>query len=363
MNSGRIVGSVVFVAAVAAVCFWPEAKSPEKAPDPVRPVRFQTVKLGSEMPDLTFAGIVKARASRNLRFKQSGRIQRIPVAKGQKVKAGEKLAWLDPQDFDNRLAQAEAAVKRDRLTFQRLTEASRRNAVSKEEVSRAEAQLHHAEAAVELARRARAETELLSPFDGTVASVPATELDMVDPSTPILTVHDTSSVDIEVTVAERFVISSRMFKDVPGAPATYVTFDSYPAKSYPVTFVEYQASADPRTQTFLATFHLNPPDNLELLPGMSATVTQPGASYALKEGDHDVAAIVGTALGIGADGAPFVWTLVTAEDGTTSVRRRAVTVVSRSDSGVVVKGLASGERIATAGVSLLSEGQRVTLMK
>lgn len=365
MYVGKMAGCVMIVGVTAAIFFWPEAKAPEAAPEPVRPVRSAVVRASARMPDLTFAGIVQASASRTLVFKQTGRVQGIAVSKGQAVKKGEKLAWLDPLDFQNALAQAEAAEKRDRLTFDRKSDALKKKAISQEEVSQAEAQLKQSEAALELAKRALDETVLYAPFAGTIAEVPATELDMVGAANPIVKIQDTSFVNIDVSVAEKYILRREQFVDVEADDGRTVSFDSLPGRSFPVTFKEFQASADENTQTFVATYTMKAPKDLLLLPGMSATLTISGASYAQKgKGAAEGLTIVPeSAVGVTSDGAHVVWLLEeTAEKDVYAVRRQDVSLVRRTDEGTVVSGLKPDQRVATAGVSLLTDGRKVTIL-
>ena len=353
------------VAAALGLCLW--ARGGKAEAEALRPVRSTVVSAGYKMPDLVFAGIVQASTSRTLVFKQAGRIQRIAVAKGQDVKKGEKLAWLDPVDFVDALSKAEAAATRDRLSYARKSDALKKKAISQEDVSQAEAQLKQSEAAFELAKRALEETVLYAPFDGTIAEVPATELDMVGAANPVVKIQDTSSVNIDVGVAEKYILRRSQFVDIETDEGRTVSFDALPGQSFRCVFKEFQASADRNNQTFVATYTMKAPKGLLLLPGMSATITISGRTYAQKQPDAAEAARMAVvpegALGVAADGSFFVWRLEpTAEKDVCTVRRNAVTVVRRTDEGVVVTGLAPGVRMATAGVAVLSEGARVRLM-
>ena len=176
INTGKVIGAALFAVAVAAIEFWPEAKVEAPADDAVRPVRSVVATKGTRLPDLYFTGKVKADSDRTLCFKQSGRIQRIPVSAGQQIKKGDRLAWLDPLDFESDLAKAEAAATRDRLSCERKREAAKKNAISKEEVSQAEAQLKQSEAQLALAKRALEDTVLTAPFDGMVAEAGVSRL-------------------------------------------------------------------------------------------------------------------------------------------------------------------------------------------
>lgn len=367
MEIGKIVGGVLLVGATAAVWFWPDAEREPAAPEPVRPIRSAVVATHERIPDLKFVGTVKATETRALAFKQSGRIERIPVSKAQKVKKGEKLAWLDAKDFRDRLAVAEAAVSRDRLSYQRKSDAAKKRAISSEELSQAEAQLKQSEATYELARRALEETVLVAPFDCVVADVSADELDMASANVPTLTVQDLSKIKVDVVYPESMVILARKLKARNGADdfVVDVSFDSCPGRTFKARFVEFTARADRKTQTFLGTYVMTPPDDLLLLPGMSATVTIPGDVYSLAGAERSFAAIAvpESAVAVGADGRHFVWKLVeTAEKGVFETRRTPIeTGVNDRDLVYVLKGLKTGERIATAGVSVLTEGRKVRL--
>ena len=368
INTGKIIGMALFAGAVAAIEFWPKAKVEAKPDDSVRPVRSIVAEKGTRLPDLYFTGKVKADSDRTLCFKQSGRIQRIPVSAGQQIKKGDKLAWLDPLDFEKDLAKAEAAATRDRQTSERKREAAKKNAISKEELSQAEAQLQLSEAQLALAKRALEDTVLLAPFDGTVAEVPATELDMVTPATKVVLVHDLSKIKIDVVFPETMAIAAKKIKAAGGkdvCTVAHVYFDSAPGRLFPVKFVEYVSNADSKTQTYIGTYQMDAPDDLMILPGMSATLFIKGNDYRFDSKELDDAIrLPESAVAAATDGSFQVWALeASAEKGVFVAQRRTVELASRNNGFVtVLKGVKPGERIATAGVSQLTEGRKVRLI-
>lgn len=366
MEIGKTVGGVLIVAATAAIWMWPKGGEEAAADATVRPVRSVVVQEGVRMPDLRFVGTVKANESRTLMFKQSGRVERIPVSKGKALKKGELLAALDPLDFQNRLVQAEAAVKRDRLSYQRKSDAAKKNAISQEEVSQAEALLRQSEAAYDLAKRALEETVLTAPFDCTVADIPASELDMVGPSTPIVKIQDLSKIKVDVVYPEAAVIVAKKLCHAEGAETcAEIVFDSYPSRRYPARFVEYVGTADEKTQTYLATYEMDPPEELNLLPGMSATLYVSGDSYRYSDAEEAKVTIPESAVGVDSAGGHFVWKLTGPDaDGVYVAVRAPITLGHAVDGGAltVTAGLAAGDRVATAGVTVLSEGRLVSLL-
>lgn len=368
ISVGKVVGFALFAGATAAVVLWPNPEFHAQPDNLVRPIRSEVVAAGARMPDIYLTGRVRASEDRTLAFKQYGRIQRIPVVAGQKVKKGDKLAWLDPIDFEKDLAKAESVERRDRLTYQRKAEALKKNAISQEEVSQAEAQLRQSEAQLALSKRALEDTVLYAPFDGTVAEVPATELDMVTPQTRVVLVHDLSKVKIDAVCPETMVITAKKFSPVRGesnvCEVVTASFDSVPGRKFPVKFVEYVSNADSRTQTYVATYEMDAPNDLMLFPGMSATLFISGEAYRhVGDEQSKLVSIPESALGVSDDGSFFVWVLeATAEPDVHAVRLRRIEVSDRANGRVSVKGgLSVGERIATAGVSVLTEGRKVRL--
>lgn len=370
MNIGKIIGVIVFVAATTAVFLWPHAAAPDAPEEILRPVRSFVVQRGDFMPELRFAGTVKAESSRTLCFKQTGRIESIPLNKGQFVKKGEKLAWLYSEDFKNRLEESTAAVERDRLSYKRIADAAKKNAVSQEEVSKAQAQLRQSEARYEMDRRALEETVLVAPFDGTVADVPASELDMVSASSPIVVLQDMSRIRIEAAVPETIAILQRRMQRC-GSGATNgcnvsVVFDSCADRTYAARFFEYTAAADAHTQTYAATYVMDPVDDLFLLPGMSATVIVPAGSYRLKDADATAAETVDipeSAVGVDDAGRYFAWRLD--RDGEVFVAHKVLLAkcLLKGETMRVGDGVKPGDRLATAGIAVLTEGRKVTLLK
>ena len=364
---GKVVGGMVFAGAVAAIWLWPKKAAETAAPEPVRPVRSLVVRDGTKMPDLEFPGVVKAGSDRTLAFEVAGKILSIPVAKNQRVKKGDVIARLDPKDFEDNVAKAKAALDRDNESFVRYRNVAA-NAVSKEEVSRAEAQVKTSQATYDSARRDLERTVLTAPFDGVIADTFPSELDVVSVGARIALILDTQEVGVEVSLPETIVIRSKMLDkaDASTGAVSRVVFDSYPGRSFPARLDEFTAIADARTQIYKATFKLANVPELNLLPGMSATVLVNGKDYVYRDAEQRPAvAVPDAAVGVDEQGGYFVWKLEPTEtEGVYAVRKAAVSVDSRVGTDVVVNaGVKPGDRIATAGVSVLSEGRKVTLLK
>ena len=90
----RRVSIVVFTALTLTACG--KGQAPQ---EPVRAVKVVTVGASSLATDLEFSGEVRARIESNLGFRVAGKLLSRPAEIGQRVKAGQLLAQIDPQDY------------------------------------------------------------------------------------------------------------------------------------------------------------------------------------------------------------------------------------------------------------------------
>lgn len=76
------------------------------------PVTLATVENRSIKPALFGIGSVEARFTHKIGPTFAGRVKRVEVQSGDKVKAGQLLGEMDPVDLDDRIGAQEAALKR-----------------------------------------------------------------------------------------------------------------------------------------------------------------------------------------------------------------------------------------------------------
>jgi len=76
------------------------------------PVTLATVESQSIKPALFGIGSVEARFTHKIGPTFAGRVKRVEVQSGDKVKAGQLLGEMDPIDLDDRIGAQEAALKR-----------------------------------------------------------------------------------------------------------------------------------------------------------------------------------------------------------------------------------------------------------
>ena len=163
-----------------------------------------------------------------------------------------------------------------------------------------------------------------------------------------------TSVDIHINVPESIVARVQERKEFTAS----AEFATNPGKQYPLQVKEFATAADPKTQTYEVTLNMPQPDDVTILPGMTANVLITRAT-----GSADDTVIVIPAVAVFADeaGQSHVW-VYDAESGTVQQRRITTGDLTGSDRIRITDGLKAGDIIAVAGVSRLREGMQVRPM-
>jgi RND family efflux transporter MFP subunit len=212
------------------------------------------------------------------------------------------------------------------------------------------------------ARKALADTELRAPFAGRIGRTYVDNFNNVQAKQPILLLQDVTQLEIVGNVPEQDWLRAK-----PGLSLAQrsenaqprVSLSSFPGRSFPATITEVAASADPITRTFEARARFDPPDDIGILPGMSASITVSIPKDF--SGDELTIVIPANAVGADDDGNSYVWKLNAV--GMT-VSRANVTLGQLSGAEVgILEGLKSGDRIAVSGVQNLRDGMQVRELK
>ena len=323
----------------------------ETPPEPVRPVLSVVVADAAGLSGRRFPGQAKATQELNLAFEVPGRLIERPVVVGDRVELGQVLAELDPRDFAAALKSAEAELKRDQVNFERAKGMLAEDVISRAEYDRLEARRDIAEASVELAAKALADSVLRAPFSGTVAATYVENYENVRAKQEIMRLLDTSKIEMVIQIPESMISNTPYVRDIQ------VRFDPFPETLLPASIKEVSNEASRTTRTYPVTLIMEPPEGVEILPGMAGEVW---GRVELPE-DLPESGIEVPAAAVFADDASdseqsYVWVV---DEETRSVSRRPVKIVRFSALGVLVQGVEPGERIVTAGVNSLREGQTV----
>ena len=350
---------VVAAAALAGGCSKPE---PLAAPVP-RPV--QTMTLGAEMtlPPHSYPGKVLAGQRVSLAFEVSGKLQELAVKEGDRIAAGAVVARLDPRDFQNALDGARAELDRARANFERVQEAAKINAVSQQDLSNAKASMDVAQAQCDIRQKALDDTELKAPFEGVIATRYVESFENVLAKQQIVSLQNFGQIEIEVFIPENRLagVDPTRFQQ-RDAGSIAAVFDALPQLEFPLSIKEFSTEADPTTQMFRAVLTMPAPENYLILPGMTVTVRVVRRAAAGVAEDAGFLVPFDAVAVDAPTGKQFVWIVQRQADGgdLATVTKRFVEVGEPVEESLLVRsGLAAGDVIAVAGVSVLLEGQVV----
>jgi RND family efflux transporter MFP subunit len=367
--SGKVVGAVILVGAVASVFLVDWKKEVEELPPPVRPLKTLVVGETQGGKLWKYPGKVSSAKSAEVAFEVAGTVAELPVQEGQQVVTGQLLAKLDPADYKNAAKAAKAEMDRAKAHLERIQKAAESNAVSKQEVSDALAAYDRADAVNDIRQKALSDTEIKAQFDGVIARTYVQRFENVQAKQAILSLQDLTQIEIEASIPESRIAQippeKRENKEMQEASRGRfsATFDYFDGRVFDLTLTEFAPDADPVTQTYLATFKIESADDVTILPGMTAMVLEkaPESSQNNADGPPEVPLDLVPVDGVGQY---YVWLLEPDGDGVFSLTRRDVSVGEvRGDSITVSSGLQNGDRIAAAGVNVVVEGQKVRLLQ
>lgn len=334
---------------------------PETAPEPVRAVKVLTVGVDNITATHEFSGEVRARVESRLGFRVAGKITRRQAEAGQRVKAGEVLAQIDPQDYQLAAAAARSQVaaaqtQRDLAAadFKRFQALKDQNFISGAELERREATLKAGQASLEQAQAQSANqgnqaqyTRLVADAAGVITAVEAEAGQVVAAGTPVVRLAQDGPRDVVFAVPEDKVAAVKL-----GSPVAIKAWGQPQALAGKVR--EVAASADPVTRTFTVKVALDAGADLPL--GSTVTVVPASLSHAGAQ------AIKLPTSALKQDGQnSAVWVL---DRTSMTVRSQPVQIATADgNDAVIAAGLQPGMLVVTAGVHVLSPGQKVTIFK
>ncbi len=354
-------GSLACVVACLAACVLLAACSrPETAPEPVRAVRTLTVAADSAGGSSEFAAEVRARTEGRLGFRVGGKLTSRPADVGQRVRAGQVLAQIDPTDLKLGQAAAQSATQAAQASFalaeaelKRYRDLREQGFISGLELERREATLTAQRAQLDQARAQSAVqgnqasyAVLTAPGAGVVTAVDAEVGAVLGTGATVVRLALDGPRDAVFAVPEDAAAAIRQLQGKPGALKVRAWGSN---TTISATLREVAAAADTATRTFLVKADLGAAP-VQLGQTLTVMIDQPK-----REG---ITRLPLTAV-MQKEGRSAVWVL---DRATMTVRVQPVAVAGADGNTLIVaQGLTPGQLVVTAGVHTLQAGQKVKL--
>lgn len=339
-------------------------------PEPPRPALIIRAGAPASASGSVYSGDIRAREESTLAFRVGGKVLSRRVDVGERVRAGDVLAELDPGDLQlqsdaaaAQVAAAEAQLARARADHRRVAALAADQLVSRSALDQQTAALRAAEAEASAARARRdvarnqaAYTRLLAPRDGAIASRSIEIGQVVAAGQPAFTLAVAGEREVAFALPESGIAAFRV-----GQPVLVELWNDA-GKRLPATLREIAPAADPTTRTYSARARLDGDAGAGLALGLSARVYVPDAAAAGAlqlplSAIQPASQVAATAATPATAGGASVWVV---DPKTRKVRRVPVkTGPFGSERVAVLEGLRPGAWVVAAGGHLLREGQEV----
>lgn len=233
---------------------------------PALPVEAVVVKQALVTEEILAVGSLLAEESVVIRAEIPGRITALPFSEGQKVAQDDVLVVLDAAEYQARLAESEATVHLNELSFRRTQDLLQKDLTSQQLFDEARAQLAVARARWQLDQVQLEKTKLHAPFAGILGLRHLSPGAYIETGQDIVTLLNISTVKLDFRVPEKFL------SQISSGQTITVQVDAYPQQTFTGRVYALAPAMDEETRSLLLRARLPNPDR-QLYPGMFARVT------------------------------------------------------------------------------------------
>lgn len=304
-------------------------------------------------PTLSAVGSVSAVQGAVISTELGGVVSKIAFENGSTAKKGDILVQLDTSAEDAQLHSAEADLELARADLARSRDLTARKVISRADSDAAESKFNRLQAVVDQMRSNIRKKTLVAPFDGQIGIRQVNIGQSIDARQPVVQLTALDPVYVDFALPEQYVSQLSNGLDVN------VRVDALVGHDFKGKLTAVNSMVDSVTRNVTAQATLQNPEHT-LRPGMFAKVevVLPAKGKAL--------VIPGSAVSY----APFgdsVYVIEKKKDEKTGkesqvIRQQFVRIgESRGDFVAVTQGLKGGETIVSTGVFKLRNGMTVTI--
>lgn len=352
----RVAHTATVLSLVASLSACGEKTSP---PVEAHPVLVTTVQNVSSESERTFAGVVRSRIESEQGFRTGGKVIARMVEVGQTVVAGQALARLDAADYELAVRAAEDQWQAARVDAEQAAtdEARLQRLLTDHSVSIADYERQKARADAAAARQAQASRQLdlarnrtkyatlVAEFDGVITSIRFEVGQVVAEGMPVITVAKPTELEVVADLPEE------MAGNAGSLAASATSWDSQ-SISIPLKLRELSPAASATTRTFRARFTMqdkSPATRQAVHLGMTTELH-------LTQKEGQLAAVLPAAAVWKTDGKTMIWQV---DSSGSKLAAQPVDVIRYTDEAVLVRGLADGTRVVSAGIQKMTSGLEV----
>lgn len=355
----------VFLIVVLSINITACKKKPEEV-KLIRAVKYVVIKNKEVDRERKFSGVTEAGTESKLSFKIPGSIiYRVNV--GDNVSKGQIISKIDPETYLLQVEEAKASLEEEKALqinaysfYDKIralyvngnaAKADLESARSKYESSNAKMKVINKK--IEIAKLNLSYTNLRAPASGSIAATYAEINENIAAGEPIALLLYGSEKIVKVTLPETLI-----FKVKKGEKVS-ITFDAIPERHFDGTISEISSATTDSATSYPVTIEIINADS-NIKSGMSAEVT---FTFDIQDIESTSNVYVVPSISLNKDNkSHYLYTVEEKGEGKGIVRRRDVQIGELVGGGIEIKsGLTSGDRVITAGVSKVNDGDIVKI--
>lgn len=330
--TGAILGLVLSLGA----CSKKPQGTAQSSDLPAIAVRAQTVESKPHVATEEVTGSVRAKLRSAIEAKVAGRIEKMRVVPGQRVKQGEVLVELDAREIQAKLDQAKAVRDQSERDLKRYTALIANKVTTQAEFEAAQSRNRVAKAALDEAETTLGYMTITAPFNGVITRQAADVGDLASPGKTLLEIEDPEALRFEADVPEAIIGSIQSGDKLPVRVST---------AEITGTVSEIAPVADVQSRTFLVKLDLPQTTGLRTgqfgrvaVPLSATSILRVPASAVIQRGQMEMVFVI--------------------QNGQAQLRL-VKTGKHFGDEVEIVSGIEAKEQVAAENVAQLTDGQRV----
>jgi RND family efflux transporter MFP subunit len=328
------------------------APKAEEQKAPVYYVKAEAMGAMGQAPGAVYIAEVRGDNELNLSFEVGGVVELIGPSKGQNwesgttVRQGSVLASLKKDDFINRITAAQARAELARVTYERMQNLFKTEAIPKQKLDQAETENKSAKADLAAAEQSLNDSVLRAPWDGSVLERLVNQAETVAPGRTVLSFSSLKRMTVEVGVPDTVVGRLKVDQEVT------VEISALPGRLFRGLISQVAIRGEAATRLFKIKIKVPNPEGL-IKSGMTASV-----SFA-RIGQVPAGAVWVPLAALTTAPTPPEQLAVFVVEGD-RVRRRPVTTDEIAGNLIMItKGLTPADKVVVVGVGTLYDGASV----
>ncbi|MCG6190389.1 efflux RND transporter periplasmic adaptor subunit [Maribellus maritimus] len=320
--------------------------SSEEAPqaETIKKVKVETITDDVVQNTMTLNGKIKEKSLTSLSFRVGGPLKKLNVKQGDYVRTGQVVAEIDDRDYQLQVETSKAQFEQVEGEYKRYKQLVGQKKIPENTFEKIKSGYLMAKTAYENAQNQLNDTKLKAPFSGFIYEKFVENYQTVGAGIPIVSIIDNSHLEVVASVAEsqlnRIKSDKKSFLDVENAG-----IEKLPVQLFSVSEKAMQDGL------YEVKFSFENKKDFKVAPGMTAEVT-----IYCQSGENQLS-VASTAI-FHEKTSTYVWIY---NSSTSQVEKRQVKISLDGSNGRVniSSGLNNGEKVVTAGVHYLVEGQKV----